>query len=199
MAVTASTVDVITSAAAAITALEPARARILIALTEPATATALAVRVGMSRQLVNHHLRALERHGLVELVEERRRGNMTERVVRAAAQSFVVSPEALGRAAPDPSAGWDHLSAGYLVALGSRLVGEVGRLLRGAAAARLRVATLGLDAEVRFASAGDRAAFAEELTGAVASLVSRYHHDDGRPHRVVLAVHPIPPPQEEQP
>lgn len=153
----------------------------------------------MSRQLVNHHLRVLERHGLVELVEERRRGNMTERVVRAAAGSFVVSPEALGGAAPDPSVGWDHLSAGYLVALGSRLVGELGRLVRGAAAARLRVATLGLDAEVRFASAADRAAFAEELTGAIAALVSRYHHDDGRPHRVVLAVHPIPPPQEEQP
>ena len=41
-------------------------------------------RVGLPRQLVNYHLRTLERHGLVELVEERRKGNVMERIcVRA--------------------------------------------------------------------------------------------------------------------
>jgi DNA-binding transcriptional ArsR family regulator len=35
----------------------------------------------------NYHLRALERHALVELVEERRKGNVTERMMRATAAS----------------------------------------------------------------------------------------------------------------
>lgn len=46
---------------------------------------------------------------------------------------------------------------------------------------------------MRFASAGDRAAFAEELANAVASLVGKYHDEaaeDGRDHRLVVAVHP---------
>lgn len=181
----------------AVAALDPARARLLAALVEPASATALARRVGMSRQLVNHHLRTLERHGLVELVEERRKGNMTERVVRATAGSWVISPDLLGGAAPDPPATGDRLSAAYLLAVGARLVAEVGRLVTGAAAARKRVSTLALDTEVRFASAADRAAFAQELTAAVSALVARYHDEDaegGRRHRLVLGVHPLPPP-----
>ncbi len=199
-------VAVIAEPARAAVALEPARALILSALREPDSASGLAASVGMSRQLVNHHLRALEQHGLVALVEERRKGAMTERVVRATADSWVIAPEALGPAAPDPAAAGDRLSAGYLLALGARLVSEVGRLVRGATAAGRRLATLSADAEVAFATAADRGAFAEELTAALTGLVARYHQPDApgaRPHRLVVALHPIPapsePPQEEQP
>jgi hypothetical protein len=55
-----------------------------------------------------------------------------------------------------------------------------------------RLPTLALDTEIRFASAADRAAFAEELTGAVTGLVSRYHDPGGRAHRLVVAAHPLP-------
>ena len=41
-------------------------------------------------------------------------------------------------------------------------------------------------------SAADRAAFADDLTAAVLDLSARYHHDDGRPHRLVVAAHPLP-------
>ena len=47
---------------------------------------------GISRQTANYHLRVLETHGLVELVEERVRGSKAERVLRATASSFVISP-----------------------------------------------------------------------------------------------------------
>ena len=43
-----------------------------------------------------------------------------------------------------------------------------------------------------FRSAADRAAFADDLTAAVLDLAARYHHDDGRPHRLVVAAHPLP-------
>jgi hypothetical protein len=45
---------------------------------------------------------------------------------------------------------------------------------------------------VRFASAADRAAFAHELTGAVARLAAKYHQEgpQGRTHRFVIGAHP---------
>jgi DNA-binding transcriptional ArsR family regulator len=186
-------VAVIDDPAAAEVSLDPVRARLLAELAEPASATMLAARLDLPRQKVNYHLRALERHGLVELVEERRKGNCTERVLRAAAASYVISPSALAAVAPDPGRSPDRVSAHWLLALAARMVGDVGELLAGAAKARKRVATFALDGEVRFASAADRAAFAEELAGAVAALVARYHDETapgGRAHRLVVAVHP---------
>lgn len=186
-------VTVIEDPAAAEASLDPIRARLLAALAEPGSATTLAARVGLARQKVNYHLRALEEHGLVELVEERRKGNMTERVLRATAASYVISPVALSSLAPDPARSPDRLSASWLLALAAKLVRDVGTLMTGAARAGKRVATYALDGEVRFASAADRAAFAEELAATVTALVSKYHDDQapgGRSHRVVVAVHP---------
>jgi DNA-binding transcriptional ArsR family regulator len=186
-------VAVIDDPAAAGASLDPMRSRLLAALAEPGSATTLAARVGLARQKVNYHLRELERHGLVELVEERRKGNMTERVLRATAASYVISPAVLAEVAPDPSRSPDRLSARWLLALAARLVRDVGALITGATRAGKPVATFGIDGEVRFASAADRAAFATELTEAVTALVSRYHDDSaerGRTYRVVVAVHP---------
>ncbi|MFD7906398.1 ArsR/SmtB family transcription factor [Kitasatospora sp. NPDC059747] len=188
-------VAVIEEPAAAEACLDPIRARILAALAEPGSAAMLAARLGLARQKVNYHLKELERHHLVELAEERRKGNVTERVYRAAAASYVISPRVLAGVSPDPERSPDRLSARWLLALGARLVQEVGTLVTGASRAGRKVATFGLDAQVRFASAADRAAFAEDLAQAVAALVARYHDEGapgGRTHRVVAALHQIP-------
>ncbi|WP_327146146.1 ArsR/SmtB family transcription factor [Nocardia sp. NBC_01327] len=188
-------VAVIEEPAAAEASLDPIRSRILAALAEPGSAAMLAVRLGLPRQKVNYHLKELERHGLVELEVERRKGNVTERVYRATACSYVISPSALGTISPDPSQSPDQLSGYWLLALGSRLLQEVGALLTGAQRAKQRVATFGIDAQVRFASAADRAAFTEELAQAVTTLVGRYHDESaagGRNHRVVVGLHQIP-------
>src|SRR5215203_85528 len=171
-------VAVIEDAAAAEVSLDPIRARMLAELAEPHTATTLAARLGLARQKVNYHVKTLEQHGLVELVEERRKGNMTERVVQASAAAYVISPAALAAVAPDPARSPDRLSARWLLAVAARLVRDVGELITGAGRARQKVATFAIDGEVRFASAADRAAFAEELTVAVTALVSRYHDED---------------------
>jgi DNA-binding transcriptional ArsR family regulator len=186
-------VAVIEDAAAAEVSLDPIRARLLAELTVPGSATMLANRVGLPRQKVNYHLRELERHGLVELVEERRKGNVTERMMRATAASYVISPAALAAVQPDPARAPDRLSARWLLALAARLVRDVGVLITGAVQARRPVATFALDGEVRFASAADRAAFAAELSDAVTALVSKYHDESaegGRDHRLVVAIHP---------
>ncbi len=189
-------IDVIEDPATAESMLDPVRTRLLAALAEPASATMLASRVGLPRQLVNYHLRTLERHGLVELLEERRKGNVMERIMRASAASYVISPAALVALQPDPARSPDHRSAMWLLALAARLVRDVGSLLAGAARERRLLATYALDGEVRFATAADRAAFAEELSATVTHLIARYHDEAaqrGRTHRVLLAIHPSVP------
>src|SRR4051795_10845677 len=124
-------VAVIDDPAAAEASLDPMRARLLAALAEPGSASTLAAKAGLSRQRATYHLRALERHGLVELVEERRKGNCTERVLRATAASYVISPTALAAVAPDPSREPDQRSARWLLAVAGRMVREVGELITG--------------------------------------------------------------------
>src|SRR3954452_5150840 len=196
-------IDVIDDPAAASVALDPVRSRLLAELTQPASAAALASRLGIARQKINYHLRALEAHGLVQVADTRMWGGLTERRLVATAASYVVSPRALGPAAADPAREHDRLSAGYLIALAARAVREVGDLLRRARAAEQHLATLSIDAEVRFRSAADRAAFGNELAGAVAGLVARYHDETapgGRPHRLIVMAHPLPrEPREEAP
>ena len=68
---------------------------------------------------------------------------------------------------------------------------EVGALTRRAGSSR-RLPTLTIDTQIGFRSAADRAAFADDLTAAVLDLAARYHHDDGRPHRLFVAAHPVP-------
>src|SRR3954467_6792217 len=106
-------VQVIDDPAAATVALEPMRSRLLSELAEPASAATLAARLGLARQKVNYHLRALETHGLVKVAEERRWGGRTERLRVAPAASYVISPGALGPAASDTGRFADHLSASY--------------------------------------------------------------------------------------
>ncbi len=193
-------VEVIDDPAAASVALEPVRSRLLAELTEPASAAALAARTGIARQKVNYHLRTLEAHGLVRVADTRQWGGLTERLLVASAASYVVSQSALGPAATDLAPGRgsgrevDRLSASYLIALAARVVREVGDLLRRSREAGKRLPSLAIDTEIRFRSAADRAAFAQELTQAVTTLAARYHDDapDSRPHRLVIVAHPLP-------
>lgn len=188
-------IQVIEDPAAAAVALEPTRSRILSELAAPASAATLATRVGLTRQKVNYHLHALEAHGLVRLAQERKWGGLTERLLVATAASYVVSPNALGPVAVDPNREVDRLSATYLIALGARIIREVGDLVRRAEQAHKRLATLSVDTQVCFRSATDRAAFSKELTEAIANLVSKYHDDSvrgGRAHRLMVLAHPLP-------
>ena len=178
-------------------ALDPMRSRLLSELRTPMSAATLAGRMALPRQKVNYHLRTLERHGLVRVASRKRWGGLTERRLVATASSYVISPAALGPVAPppDPARVMDRLSASYLVALAARVVREVGQLLRKSEEVGKRLATLSIDTEVRFRSAEDRAAFTDELTAAVAALVSRYHDESapgGRRHRLMIGAYPTP-------
>jgi DNA-binding transcriptional ArsR family regulator len=188
-------VQVIDEPVAATVALEPVRSRLLAELAAPASAATLAARVGLTRQKINYHLNTLEAHGLVKLAQKRKWGGLTERLLVATAASYVVSPSALGPVSVDPNRDVDRLSASYLIALGARVVREVGEMVRRAKETGKRLATLAVDTEVRFRSATDRAAFSAELAEVITKLVSKYHDESapgGRAHRLVVVAHPMP-------
>lgn len=188
-------VDVIEDTERAQALLHRARLELLRHMEEPASAATLARRLDLPRQRVNYHLRELEAQRLIELVEERRRGSVSERVYRRTGQGYAISNAALGEIGASPEDVRDRYSAEYQIALASRAIAELGALRAGAAAAGKRLPTLSLDVAVRFASAASRAAFFEELTAAVADLVHR-HHDEGAPggreFRVQLGAYPKP-------
>jgi DNA-binding transcriptional ArsR family regulator len=189
----ATPLEVIRHPASAAAVLDPVRQTLLAHLREPDSATGLARRLRLPRQRINYHLRALESAGLVELVEERRKGNCLERVVRASARSFVISPEALGEIGPTTEAVSDRMSSAYLIAAAGQAIRDVAAMDARARKEGKRIATLTLEAELRFASAASRAAFAEELADAVARLAAKYHDErgqGGRRFRVLAAVHP---------
>jgi len=190
----ASAIQVIQSAEAAATLFSPARMRILEQLGEPDSAAGVARHLELPRQQVSYHMRELEQAGLVELVEERRKGNCLERVVRAAARSFVISPEALGKLGATPEQQRDRFSVGYLVSMAARAIRDLAVLCGRAEKAGKRVSTLALEVEVRFASAEARNGFGEELAEAVARLVAKYHDDaatGGRKFRFIGGVYPV--------
>lgn len=197
-------VEVIASPEAAVVALEPIRSRLLAEMVEPASAATLAARLGIARQKINYHVRALEAHHLVREAEIRHWGGLKERLLVASAGSYIVSPGALGPAAADPGRSANQLSASYLIALAGRVVREVGDLLRRSRAAGKQLATLSIDTEIRFASAAERAAFTRDLTEAVTALAARYHDlsaPNGRDHRLMVMAYPVPqqtPQQQEE-
>jgi DNA-binding transcriptional ArsR family regulator len=179
--------------------LKPQRVRILELLGEPDSASGVARRLSLPRQLVNYHLRELETAGLVEFVEERRKGNCTERLLRSRARSWLIDPGTLGSLRPNPDNIADHLSSAFLVASAARLIKEVAGLRRRAERAGKTLGTLTLDSTIRFRSPADRAAFTEELTGAFAQLVAKYNDKiapGGRSFRLMLGAWPHLPDEE---
>jgi DNA-binding transcriptional ArsR family regulator len=175
--------------------LQPERLRLLGALVNPDSASGLAKRFDLPRQRLNYHLRELERVGLVDLIDERRRGNCIERVVRATARAYVISPEVLGGLGDSPDEDRDRFSALHLVQVAARTIREVSDLVARAKASGKRLATLTLDMRIRFATPTTRARFAQELTASVAALVERYHDEDtpgGRECRFTSAAYERP-------
>ncbi len=175
--------------------LDPERNALVERLAEPDSAAGLARKLGWSRQIVNYHLRELEKAGLVALVEERRKGNCMERIMRRTAQSYVIDPAVVGTLGVNPNAMADKLSASYLIAVAARTIKEVASMSGPAEASGKVLPTVTLDAVVRFRNAAERNAFVRELTGEMARLIGKYHAadaKDGRTFRITAGSYPIP-------
>ena len=169
-------------------ALAPIRRRLLELLRQPASATELAGRTGLSRQKVNYHVRVLERAGLVELVETRQRRGCTERVLRATADELVVDPRIL--APRERLRSRDRYAAEHLVDAAADVVRSVSRLQAGASAADRRLLTFTVEADIIFGQPADVHAFTDALAEAVADLAGQYGSADGQRFRLLVGGHP---------
>jgi DNA-binding transcriptional ArsR family regulator len=170
----------------------PVRVQVLEALREPTSAAAAARRVGQPRQNVNYHVKELERAGLVRRVGERRKGNFVECLYQAVASTFLVSPRAAWGDPRRMQAMRDQFALERLVHLGERLERDAAVLLDRAAFEGDEIASVSVEAEVRFATETDRAAFLEEYLAAVGPLFRKYGTRGGDPYRVALAAYPDP-------
>ena len=175
-------------------AFSPIRRDILQRLREPGSAVSLAEALGVSRQKVAYHLRALEGAGLIRLVETRPRRGCTEHVFVATADVFVIDPAVMGgpeRAAVDAQ---DRFAAEHLVGVAASLVRDVARMREAAEAEGTRLLTLTVESELAFATPRDFDRFSEELTEAVAEIARRYASPKktARRYRLVAAAHPSP-------
>lgn len=167
-------------------ALSPLRRELLGHLREPASATQLAALLGLSRQKVNYHLRALEEAGLVELVEERQRRGFRERVLRAR-PGFVVDPALVAGEFEKVA---DRFAADHLVEVAAGALRDVSRMQAAAQDGGKRLMTATVEVEVRFASPAAVRDFTDELAALLQQLVDRYDTPRGRRHRLVALTHP---------
>ena len=186
-------VEVVDAPSRASALLEPARLRILEALREPDSSAGVARRLGLPRQRVGHHVRALEAAGLLTPVGERRKRNCVERLLQATARTYVLAPGLLGKLGLSAEEARDRFSSTYLLAAATRVLQEVSTLRPLAEAAGKKLATLTLQTEVRFATARSQNEFLEELLQSFAALVEKHHQPDaqaGRTFCLTLLGHP---------
>ncbi len=185
--------ELVQDASRAAVLLDPLRLRLMEELRDPDSASGLARRLKLPRQKLNYHLRELESHGFVEMVEERRKGNCVERVMRATARTYMIDPATLGKLAADPAEIQDHFSSAYLLAVCARAIRDLAVLHPRAKKAGKKLPTMTLQTEVRFASASSQNAFAEELTREIGRLVAKYHDEQaagGRRFQLFLGSYP---------
>ncbi len=194
-------VRVIDDAAQAVVALQPLRLELLHRLAEPASAASLSAAIGVARQKLSYHLNALLDADLIERVEERRRGNCVEQLFRARARAYVIGAGALGAVAVDPGKVKERFSWAYLIALCARAIRELWVLRTRADEEQRTLATLAVETTIRFRSAADRHAFANEFATMFADLVARYQAPDddegARAFRVFAVAHPHLPEESE--
>jgi DNA-binding transcriptional ArsR family regulator len=192
MAVAAPAVALVDRPEAVRTALSPIRTQMLARLRRPASATMVAEEMGLTRQRVNYHLRALEAAGLLMLVEERQRRGCVERILVARARAFIVDPSVVS-GAPKPSAAarQDRFASAHLVAAASDVVRDVTRMQARAAEQGARLLTFTLDTEVAFATPADFERFSMELAAQIARLSAKFHEPAaGRRYRLIVGGHP---------
>jgi DNA-binding transcriptional ArsR family regulator len=179
--------------------LNPLRLRLMVLSREPVSACELARRLGLPRQRVNYHVRALERAGLLRPAGRQRKRNMIEQRYVAVARAFALSPTILGALAADWREIGDTASADYLLALTEQVRGDVEQVV--AEAGGKRTATLSLKAQFRFESPAQRAEFASAIREAVVNAIARHSWPNrlengrpgrGSPYRLVLACYPAP-------
>lgn len=174
---------VVLADAAVVTGLSDVRRDILSALDEPDSATGLSGALGMSRQKVNYHMRALESAGLVELLAERPRRGLTERIMRRTADVVLVDPEAFATTGLERP---DVAGVSGVVSTAADLIRHAAKVSWAAANSDTRIAAVSVDTEIRIADPNALRSLLDDL----ATLLADYDSTEGLRVRFAGAVLP---------
>jgi biotin operon repressor len=180
---------IVRSAAAAKCLVDPLRRTLLAAVRQPQSATAVARQLGMPRQVVNYHVRALEKSGLVVHVQDARAGNCVERIVQAVAREFIIAPSLYSRSRAEEISE-DRFSAIYGIASLLQSVDDLALGLEAATARNAKLHTFGMEAEVHLDSAAEHQRFAEEVGEVLDRIARKYRHGRGRAFRLKFQAYP---------
>lgn len=164
---------------------EPTRAAILELLTEPRSVTALARALDVPRTRLYHHIELLCSKGLVETVDERRVGALTERIYALTAKTFRASTRLLRSG--DVSERVEALTT----LLFDTTKSDLTRSLRAAGDQGLEMPGLGLGRSIAFLSEEDAKRFIAEVESLVERFDAAHAEADGsRPFALVWALYP---------
>jgi len=187
--------------------LHPLRLRILALARDPVSAARIARELGLPRQRVNYHVRALERAGFLRPAGRARRRNMIEQRYVSTSRAFVLSAGILGPVGADWRDIADTGSADYLLALAEQVRLDVERAAGEAEAEGKRISTLSLKSQFRFESPAQRAEFNSAVREAIVGVIARHSSPNrlengrpsrGKPYRMVVACYPVPAAAEEE-
>jgi biotin operon repressor len=177
----------------------PIRTRIVALARDPSSSTDLAAQLRLSRQRVNYHVRLLARSGFLKRAGQRRKRNLIEQQYVATARAYVLAPEVLGPLALQGHHAQDAFSATRLIGLAVEAQADVSHALEAARTRGQRLATLSLDADIRFESAAQRQAFTAAVQAAVTEIIAKHTAPNatpdgspgsGRPFRLLVGCYP---------
>jgi DNA-binding transcriptional ArsR family regulator len=152
--------------------LKPARIELLKYMDVPRTCPELATLLGDSPQKIYYHVKALEKVGLVEKVDERRVRGIVEGFYRAKARSYWLAPQLIGQIGGENSAR-DQVSLRVLLGLAAEIHDDIGRLGTQAAIGK-DVPSLSLSAHIHLPDVSRRADFLQEVQTTFQALARKY-------------------------
>lgn len=177
----------------------PIRTRIVALARDPSSSSDLAAQLRLSRQRVNYHVRLLARSGFLKRAGQRRKRNLIEQQYVATARAYVLAPEVLGPLALQGHHAHDAYSATRLIGLAAEAQADVSHALEAARTRGQRLATLSLDADIRFESPAQRQTFTEALQVAITEVIAKHTapttsaegaEGSGRPYRLLVGCYP---------
>lgn len=181
----------------AISLLKPVRIEILRQMDEPSTCPELADYFDESPQKIYYHVKALEKAGLVEKVDEKRVRGTVEGYYQARARSYWLAPHLVGKVGDMPTSP-DEKSLQVLLRLAEDVHDDIGKLANQVQVGQ-DVPSLSLSAHIHLPTSDRRAEFLEEVAILFQSLARKYgtpsmdatlENDEG--YRLVLACYPKP-------
>ena len=191
----ANTLNLVQDSQSASSLMNPIRKKMLDLLKTPNSSSGLARELGIPRQKVNYHMRELEKSQLIELVEENKKGNCIERIMKTTARHYLINLDPLGNLIGKASEIQDKFSSAYLIAVASETIQETALLQQKAEEAKKKLPTLTLQTEIRFSNPEKRKQFTDELQNAIMDLTKKYHDDlspQGRSFKLNLSAYPKP-------